>query len=166
MNLDGQSINVATALLESLNAVLAQRSQVYDQEGLDDEEGPSIDGQSVVEAQQTITGYLQQLQAEKQRLVVQTKNLVEKLERLGGAIPPVAQDPDGLTVTVHELHVRVKKRQSALTRAIGKEAVRFIGALSSQCVPNDLSDSDVGRYLRKVLECGYTVTLEPPHADQ
>jgi hypothetical protein len=162
-----QSLEDAKVALAQLCRAIQEYTQILAAEGVQDAR-VSIEGLCVSEAMNALSLATTNLRGEKARLIREAEALQKQLELLG-----VEYDQTPLTVAtlrqaIVDLNKMLDSKRQEFRSSLGSRVFQVVEALAVGTLPSpdQVKDSELGKAIRKAVECGYRIHLEIPHEDE
>lgn len=161
------SLSDANDALTHFTTLLNETNKLFAADGFPTHE-PIINGLDVTSARLRLQQEQQGLRDEKLKLMQRSEELLAELKAIGISCEDTASTVSALKEHVPHLEVLLEERRRELRESLGADVFEVVHSFSAGSLPTTerVSDAALGHALRKAIECGYRVQLEPPHEDQ
>jgi hypothetical protein len=158
------SLEDASASLGALNGRIQEYDRFLASEELL-ERDLSLARLTVEDASNRLIQALNTLRDEKARLIREVASIQSQLATIGAENHEMASTLNGWRTLVPRLRQLLNKTRSALRRSLGAPTFRVVESLLEGKLPDadKVADGELGMGSRKAVECGYRISLEPPH---
>ena len=161
-----ETLSDALGALSAFTGGLAERNRYSIDEGLS-QNSNDLKGHDLHTATSTLEQSLERLQNEKKQLAQQASDLLSQLDALGRTVDIEASTLAELRGRVPELRTALEERRRVLRESLGKDVYQVVQTLAEGQVPPAarVDDANLGRAVRKAIDCGYQIRLEVPRED-
>jgi len=160
------SLEDALTNLTRLNALNQEHDGLLASEGLSEECVP-LTGLSVQEAVNKLTLAMGNTRSEKTKLAQEAQTLQSQLELIGGESRGTASTIAELRRLVPRLQELLEERRRIFRTSLGPTAFHVVESLTEGKLPaENVSDEELGKAIRKAIECGYRFQLEAPRENR
>ena len=154
-------------LLQLFNSAITDLENFCLAEDISREQEVSLAGKPIDTATAELEHAVFQMRRNKTSLEREAQSLVEQYEMIGGQYTLSAATIAELQSAVADLKQALTQRRTELRHSLGESVFEIVDSLSKGKVPTDeVSDNELGAALRRAVECGFQIKVEPPHEDQ
>lgn len=157
-------LDTAASLMGNFVHALQSYDHLVHAEGLSGDDRASIAGKCTNDAVSSLQDATQAILNEKAALGAEVASLRRDLELIGAQANGAGSTVAELRSHVADLKQALSSRRRDLQSSLGESVYHIVHAIVAGTIPPlaETSDADLGVAIRKAVECGYQLNLEPP----